>query len=51
MKANEVIIVTANQEKGKVFFHMKDGKTIVRTIRIDRSYGRDKVSVIYYNKK
>ena len=32
MKANEVRIVNANQEKGKVFFHMKDGKTIVRTM-------------------
>lgn len=32
MKANEVRIVTANQEKGKVFFHMNDGKTIVRTM-------------------
>ena len=29
MKANEVRIVNANQEKGKVFFHMNDGKTIV----------------------
>lgn len=32
MKANEVIIVNANQDKGKVFFHMNDGKTIVRTM-------------------
>ena len=32
MKANEVRIVNANQEKGKVLFHMKDGKTIVRTM-------------------
>ena len=32
MKANEVRIVTANQENGKVFFHMNDGKTIVRTM-------------------
>lgn len=32
MKANEVRIVNANQEKGKVFFHMNDGKTIVRTM-------------------
>ena len=32
MKANEVIIVNANQEKGKVFFHLKNGKTIVRTM-------------------
>ena len=47
----EVIILNDNQEEGKVFFNMKNGKTIMRTIRIDRSYGRDKVSVIYYNKK
>ena len=32
MKANEIRIVNANQEKGKVFFHMNDGKTIVRTM-------------------
>ena len=32
MKANEVRIVTAKQENGKVFFHLKDGKTIVRTM-------------------
>ena len=32
MKANEVRIVNASQEKGKVFFHMNDGKTIVRTM-------------------
>ena len=32
MKANEVRIVNANQEKGKVFFHMTNGKTIVRTM-------------------
>ena len=32
MKANEVRIVTAKQETGKVFFHMNDGKTIVRTM-------------------
>ena len=32
MKANEVRIVNANQEKGKVFFHLKNGKTIVRTM-------------------
>ena len=32
MEANEVRIVNANQEKGKVFFHMNDGKTIVRTM-------------------
>ena len=43
----EVIIFNDNQEEGKVSFNMKNGKTIVRTIRIDRSYGRDKVAVIY----
>ena len=32
MKANEVKIVNVTQEKGKVFFHMKNGKTIVRTM-------------------
>ena len=32
MKANEIRIVNANQENGKVFFHMKNGKTIVRTM-------------------
>ena len=32
MKANEVRIVNAKQENGKVFFHLKDGKTIVRTM-------------------
>ena len=32
MKANEVRIVTAKQENGKVFFHLKEGKTIVRTM-------------------
>ena len=32
MKANEVRIVDTNQEKGKVFFHLKNGKTIVRTM-------------------
>ena len=32
MKANEVRVVNANQENGKVFFHMKNGKTIVRTM-------------------
>ena len=32
MKKNEVRIVNANQEKGKVFFHMTDGKTITRTM-------------------
>ena len=32
MKANEVRIVNANQESGKVFFHMLNGKTIIRTM-------------------
>ena len=32
MKANEVRIVNANQEKGKVFFHLTNGKTVVRTM-------------------
>lgn len=32
MKKNEVRMVNANQEKGKVFFHMLDGKTIIRTM-------------------
>ena len=32
MKKNEVRIVNTNQEKGKVFFHMVDGKTIIRTM-------------------
>ena len=32
MKKNEVRMVNANQEKGKVFFHMADGKTIIRTM-------------------
>ena len=32
MKANEIRIVNANQEKGKVFFHLNDGRTIVRTM-------------------
>ena len=50
MKANEVRIVTANQENGKVFFHMKNGKTIVRTMsqneiatanRIRNNYGEE----------
>ena len=50
MKANEVRIVNANQENGKVFFHMKDGKTIVRTMsqneiatanRIRNNYGEE----------
>ena len=30
MKKNEVRMINANQEKGKVFFHMADGKTIIR---------------------
>ena len=33
MKKNEVRMINANQEKGKVFFHMADGKTIIRTMR------------------
>ena len=50
MKANEVRIVNANQEKGKVFFHLKNGKTIVRTMsqneiatanRIRNNYGEE----------
>ena len=50
MKANEVRIVNANQENGKVFFHMKNGKTIVRTMsqkeiatanRIRNNYGEE----------
>lgn len=32
MKANEIRIVNANQEKGKVFFHLTNGKTVVRTM-------------------
>ena len=32
MKKNEVRMVNANQEKGKVFFHMTDGKTVTRTM-------------------
>lgn len=32
MKVNEVRIINANQEKRKVFFHLKNGKTIVRTM-------------------
>lgn len=32
MKANEVRIVNANQETGKVFFHLVNGKTVVRTM-------------------
>ena len=50
MKANEVRIVNANQENGKVFFHLKNGKTIVRTMsqneiatanRIRNNYGEE----------
>lgn len=50
MKANEVRIVNANQEKRKVFFHLNDGKTIVRTMsqneiatanRIRNNYGEE----------
>ena len=50
MKANEVRIVNANQEKGKGFFHLKDGKTIARTMsqneiatanRIRNNYGEE----------
>ena len=32
MIANDVRIVNSNQEKGKVFFHMVNGKTVVRTL-------------------
>ena len=32
MKATEVRIVNAKQENGKVFFHLTNGKTIVRTM-------------------
>ena len=32
MKKNEVRMINTNQEKGKVFFHMADGKTIIRTM-------------------
>ena len=32
MKSNEVRIVNANQENGKVFFHLVNGKTVVRTM-------------------
>ena len=32
MKKNEVRMINANQEKGKVFFHMTDSKTIIRTM-------------------
>lgn len=34
MKANEVRLVNVNQDKCKVFFHLTDGKTIVRTMDI-----------------
>ena len=32
MIANDVRIVNSNQEKGKVFFHLVNGKTVVRTM-------------------
>lgn len=32
MRTNEVRIVNANQENGKVFFHLVNGKTVVRTM-------------------
>lgn len=32
MISNEVRIVNSNQETGKVFFHMVNGKTVVRTM-------------------
>ena len=32
MKANEVRIVNAKQENGKVYFHLTNGKTVVRTM-------------------
>ena len=32
MKATEVRIVNANQESGKVFFNMLNGKTVIRTM-------------------
>ena len=32
MKATEVRIVNAKQENGKVFFHLTNGKTVVRTM-------------------
>lgn len=32
MKVNEVRIINTNQEQCKVFFHLKNGKTIVRTM-------------------
>ena len=33
MKANEVRVVNANQENGKVFFHMKNGKTKIIVLK------------------
>lgn len=32
MKANEVRIINAIQDQEKVYFHMKNGKTVVRTM-------------------
>ena len=32
MKATEVRIINAKQENGKVFFHLTNGKTVVRTM-------------------
>ena len=32
MIANDVRIVNSNQETGKVFFHLVNGKTVVRTM-------------------
>ncbi len=32
MISNEVRIVNSNQETGKVFFHLANGKTVVRTM-------------------
>ena len=32
MKATEIRIVNANQENGKVFFHMLNEKTVIRTM-------------------
>lgn len=34
MKANEVRLVNVKQDQCKVFFHLTDGKTIVRTMDI-----------------
>lgn len=34
MKANEVRLVNVKQDQCKVFFHLVDGKTIVRTMDI-----------------